>query len=112
MAVKLHRCGNMWAKFGRHPCWTVQKALDEAGVEYEVVKESWPSRKGRTAVIEGTGQSGLPAIELEDGSWYREQSADMAKAIRAGKFSAGAASASADPTPEPAGTAGSEGAAG
>src|SRR6187549_3863280 len=57
MAVKLHRCGNMWAKFGRHPCWTVQKALDEAGVEYEVVKESWPSRKGRTAVIEGTGES-------------------------------------------------------
>ena len=110
MALKLHRCGNMWAKFGRHPCWTVQKALDEAGVEYEVVKESWPSRKGRTAVIEGTGQSGLPAIELEDGSWYREQSAEMAKAIRAGKFSAGAASASA--ATDPAAAAGSEGAAG
>ena len=75
MAVKLHRCGNMWAKFGRHPCWAVQKALDDAGVEYEVVKESWPSRKGRTAVIEGTGQSGLPAIELENGTWYREESA-------------------------------------
>jgi hypothetical protein len=26
------------------------------------VKESWPGRKGRTAVIEGTGQNGLPAI--------------------------------------------------
>ena len=52
------------------------------------MKESWPGRKGRTAVIEGTGQSGLPAIELEDGTWYREQSADMAKAIRAGKFGA------------------------
>ena len=38
------------------------------GVEYEIVKESWPSRKGRTAVIEGTGQSGLPAIELENGN--------------------------------------------
>ena len=50
------------------------------------MKESWPSRKKRTAVIEGTGQSGLPAIELEDGTWYREESADMAKAIRAGKF--------------------------
>ena len=77
--MKLHRCGNMWAKFGKHPCWTVQKALDDTGVEYEVVKESWPSRKKRTAVIEGTGQSGLPAIELEDGTWYREQSADMAR---------------------------------
>jgi hypothetical protein len=66
----------------------VQKALDEMGVEYEVVKESWPGRKGRTAVIEATGQNGLPAIELADGTWYREQSAEMAKAIRAGKFAA------------------------
>ena len=88
MAVKLHRCGNLWAKFNAHPCWRVQKALDEAGVEYEIVKESWPGRKGRTAVIEGTGQNGLPAIELDDGSWYREESADMARAIRAGKFGA------------------------
>ena len=52
------------------------------------MKEPWLDRKGRTAVIEGTGQNGLPAIELEDGTWYREQSADMAKAIRAGKFGA------------------------
>ncbi len=86
MAVKLHRCPVMWAKLGKHPCWAVQSALDDMGVEYEVVKESWPSRKGRTAVIEATGQNGLPAIELEDGTWYREQSAEMAKAIRAGKF--------------------------
>ena len=86
MAVKLHRCGHLWAKLGSHPCWKVQKALDEARVEYEIVKESWPGRKGRTAVIEGTGQSALPAIELEDGSWYREESAEMVKAIQAGKF--------------------------
>ncbi len=90
MAVRLHRCGNVWAKFSRHPCWAVQKALDDEGVDYEVVKESWPSRKGRTAVIEGTGQSGLPAIELEDGTWYREESAAMAEAIAAGKLSASA----------------------
>jgi hypothetical protein len=91
MAIKLHRCGIMWAKLNSHPCWKVQKALDEAGVEYEIVKESWPGRKGRTAVIEGTGQSGLPAIELEDGTWYREQSAEMARAIRGGKFAVGQA---------------------
>jgi hypothetical protein len=100
MAIKLHRCGNMWAKFGRHPCWAVQKALDDEGIEYEIVKESWPSRKGRTAVIAGTGQSGLPAIELENGAWYREDSADMVKAIRNGKFGAPAAPsapAAADP---------------
>lgn len=86
MAVKLHRCPHLWIKLSGHPCWRVQKALDAAGVEYEVVKESWPGRKGRTAVIEATGQNALPAIELEDGTWYREQSADMAKAIRAGKL--------------------------
>ena len=33
-----------------------------------------------------TGQSALPAIELEDGTWWREQSADMAAAIRAGDW--------------------------
>lgn len=90
MAIKLHRCPHQWIKLNGHPCWRVQKALDEMGVEYEVVKESWPSRKARTAVIEGTGQNALPAIELEDGSWYREQSAEMAKSIRAGRFGSAA----------------------
>jgi hypothetical protein len=74
----------------------VQKALDEEGVQYEVVKEPWPIRSRRTAVIEGTGQSGVPAIELEDGTWYREESADMAKAIRAGKFGTPAAPPATD----------------
>ena len=94
MALKLHRCGNLWAKFGGHPCWKVQKALDDAGVEYEIVKEPWPSRKKRTAVIEGTGQSGLPVIELDDGTWYRKDSADMVREIRAGKFGSPEQSAS------------------
>ena len=88
MAVKLHRCGHIWLKTTAHPCWRVQSALDDAGVEYEIVEAPWPRFRRRTAVIEGTGQNGLPAIELEDGTWYREQSADMAKAIRAGKFGA------------------------
>ena len=60
------------------------------------MKEAWPIRSRRTAVIEGTGQSGVPAIELEDGTWYREESAQMAKAIRAGKFSTPAALPAAD----------------
>ena len=37
MAVKLHRCSTKW-KVG--PCWRVQKALDEQGIDYEVVKGS------------------------------------------------------------------------
>jgi hypothetical protein len=51
-------------------------------------------------VIEGTGQSGLPAIELEDGSWYRKESADMVREIRAGKFGSPEQPA-AEPTPNP-----------
>ena len=86
MAVKLHRCPVMWLKIAKHPCWNVQTALDEAGVEYEIVKEPLLPRGRRKDVIEHTGQSHLPAIELEDGTWYREQSAEMVKAIRSGKF--------------------------
>lgn len=86
MAVKLHRCSVMWLKINGHPCWRVQSALDEQGVEYEVVKEPWPLRSKRTDVIAATGGSALPAIELEDGTWWRDQSATMANEIRAGKL--------------------------
>ncbi len=86
MAVKLHRCKNMWAKLGGHPCWKVQKALDEAGVEYEVVKGPWPGRKNRTAIKAGTGQTSYPAIQFENGTWYREESAEMARTIREGRL--------------------------
>jgi glutathione S-transferase len=89
MAVKLHRCPVMWPKTDRHPCFCVQNALDDAGVEYEIVKVPWLRKKRRTDVIEHTGQSHVPAIELEDGTWYREESAEMAKAIRAGRLSGG-----------------------
>jgi len=86
MAVKLHRCPNIWAKLDAHPCWKVHKALDEQGIDYEVVKGPWPRRKTRTTVIAGTGQPLYPAIEFEDGTWYREESKDMARTIREGKL--------------------------
>ncbi|HKY23589.1 MAG TPA: glutathione S-transferase N-terminal domain-containing protein [Gaiella sp.] len=86
MAIKLHRCPALWMKTSHHPCWRVQKALDDMGVEYEIVKESWPLRSRRRDVIAGTGQSALPAIELEDGTWYRDQSAEMEREIRAGRL--------------------------
>jgi hypothetical protein len=87
MAVKLHRCSGMWAKFGAHPCWRVQKALDDSGVEYELVKEG-SSFKGssRELTKEKTGQEKFPWIEFEDGSVYREESKAMAETIRAGKL--------------------------
>jgi hypothetical protein len=86
MAVKLHRCPSIFIKVKGHPCWKVQKALDDQGIDYEVVKGPWPGRKKRTAVREGTGQALYPAIEFEDGSWYREESSDMERAIRDGRL--------------------------
>jgi glutaredoxin len=87
VALKLHRCNNLWVKVGGHPCWRVQKALDEAGVDYEVVKHPWPDRK-REEMRRISGQSKYPVIEFEDGSLYREESADMAETIRSGRLDA------------------------
>jgi glutathione S-transferase len=85
MAVKLHRCPVMFAKLDAHPCWKVQKALDEQEIEYEVVKG--PVRQGKRDELEQlTGQRKYPAIEFEDGSTYRDESDAMEKRIRAGKL--------------------------
>ncbi len=73
----------MWAKIGAHPCWNVQKALNEQGIEYEVVKGPLRDRSG---VKEISGQSKYPVIEFEDGRTYREESKDMTAKIRAGKL--------------------------
>ena len=85
MAVKLHRCSNVWVKVQGHPCWKVQSALDEAGIQYEVVKGPLFKRK-RTDLEQMSGQRYYPVIEFEDGSVYREQSKDMAATIKAGKL--------------------------
>jgi hypothetical protein len=86
MAVKLHRCPNVWVKVQGHPCWKVQSALDAQGVEYEIVKG--PVRRGRRDELERlSGQRMYPVIEFEDGSVYREESKAMAETIRAGKLS-------------------------
>ena len=83
MAVKLHRCRHEWLKTG--PCWTVEKALKDMDIDYELAPgPSRPSK--RDELIEHTGQKLYPAIELEDGTWYREESKDMARTIRAGKL--------------------------
>lgn len=85
MAVKLHRCSATWAKFGGHPCWKVQKALDDAGIDYEVVKG--PLRPGKRDELERlSGQRKYPAIELEGGRVVREESKDMAERIAAGRL--------------------------
>jgi glutathione S-transferase len=85
MAVKLHRCSFMWFKMNAHPCWKVQKALDDAGVDYEVVKG--PASRGKREELERkSGQRKYPTIEFEDGSTYRTESSEMAETIRAGRL--------------------------
>jgi hypothetical protein len=64
----------------------VQAALDEQGIEYEIVAEPTFPRGRRKDVIAHTGQHFLPALELADGTWWREDSKAMAAAIRAGRL--------------------------
>jgi hypothetical protein len=87
MAVKLHRCSKRWLKQEWEPCWKVEKALRDAGVEYDAVHGPW-FRWKRKVVSANTGQTAYPAIEFEDGTWYREDSKDMAQTIRAGRLDA------------------------
>jgi len=98
MSVRLHRCSNTWAKVSGHPCWKVQKALDEAGIEYEIVKG--PLRPGKRDDLERlSGQRKYPVIEFEDGAVYREESKDMAATIAAGQLESKHAAPAAPPPP-------------
>jgi hypothetical protein len=99
MAVKLHRCSNQWVKIKGHPCWRVEKALIDTGVEYERVPGP-VSRSKREAVFAGTGQRLYPDIQFEDGSWYREESKEMERTIREGRLME---KSGAGTTPAPAG---------
>jgi glutathione S-transferase len=77
----------MWVK-GPHPCWKVQKALEESSVDYEVVKH--PVRRSKRAdYIALTGQKLFPAIELEDGTIIRRESSELAQMVRSGQLMAG-----------------------
>jgi glutaredoxin len=83
MAIKLHRCNTVFVKVKGHPCWRVQSALDEQGVEYELVTmPSVPWKREETE--QATGQKKYPWIEFEDGSIYREESKAMVERIKAG----------------------------
>ena len=96
MSVKLHRCSNVWVKLRGHPCWRVQKALDEQGIDYEIVKHPYVGR--REDIKRLSGQRWYPVIEFEDGSIYREESQDMAERIRAGKLFEGRQPSSVSPS--------------
>ena len=66
-------------------CSRVQNALDDLGIDYELV--IWPiSRRKRDGMLALSGQPYYPVIEFEDGSIYREESKVMAATIRAGEL--------------------------
>jgi glutathione S-transferase-like protein len=87
MAVILHRCSTRWVK-GPHPCWRVESALIDMNVPYEVHAGSglpW-RRESRAELIEKTGQNRYPALELEDGTVVKAESAELERRIRAGEL--------------------------
>lgn len=87
MAIRLHRCPFRFLHTDLDSCWKVQHALDEQGIDYEIVTEWRLLPKGaRTRLKELSGQTDLPVIEFEDGSVYRAESSDMAARIRAGEL--------------------------
>ncbi|MEZ5099600.1 MAG: glutathione S-transferase N-terminal domain-containing protein [Thermoleophilia bacterium] len=86
MAVKLHTCPVMFVTLPGHPCEKVRQALNDAGVEYELVKGPIFPRSRRARVRELTGQTFVPVIEFDDGSAYRAESTEMAAEIRAGRL--------------------------
>jgi glutaredoxin len=101
-SVKLHRCAFTFVHNDLDHCWKVQKALDDQGVEYEIVKEPGLPRSRRKDVIRMSGQKMLPVIEFEDGSAYRAESKDMAATINAGKlFEQGGSGAGSAPASAP-----------
>ncbi|MDQ3874221.1 MAG: hypothetical protein M3322_01530 [Actinomycetota bacterium] len=104
MAIKLHRCPFMFLKVEGHGCWVAQKALDEAGIEYELVKVP-VLRPRRTRVIELTGQQQVPVIELEDGTAIRAEGKELARRVREGTLRP---DSRRDAPPAQAGPAGTE----
>jgi len=83
MAIRLHRCSWTFVHTDLDACWKVQRALDERGIPYEIVKHGY-GKGARPEVERLSGQRLLPVIEFEDGTAYRAQSDEMAARVRAG----------------------------
>jgi glutathione S-transferase len=83
--VKLHRCSYTFLHVNADACWRLQKALDEQGVDYEMVTHGYgKSERSRADVIELSGQKYLPVLELADGTAYREETDEMIAKLRSG----------------------------
>jgi glutathione S-transferase len=63
----------------------VQRELDKAGIGYEIVRGPVGKAK-RDELAQLSGQRLYPVIEFDNGSFYREQSKDMAETIKSGRL--------------------------
>ncbi|HET9073561.1 MAG TPA: glutathione S-transferase N-terminal domain-containing protein [Solirubrobacteraceae bacterium] len=85
--VKLHRCSYTFLHVNADACWRLQKALDEQGVEYEIVTHGFgKSEKSRADVVQMSGQKYVPVLELADGTIYREETDDMVAKLKSGNL--------------------------
>ena len=84
--VRLHRCVLTFVHHDVDACWKVQKALDDEGIDYDVVRAPMHPRSRRKEVRRLTGPEMVPVIEFDDGSAYRAESQEMAAEIRAGRL--------------------------
>jgi len=62
------------------------KALDDADIPYQQVKDPTFPRSKRTEAMRLTGQDRLPYVEYEDGTALREESSDLVARIQAGNL--------------------------
>jgi glutathione S-transferase len=86
--VKLHRCSYTFLHVDMDACWRLQEALDEKGVDYEIVKHGYgKSEKSRAGVVELSGQKYLPVLEFPDGTVYREETDAMVAKVKTGELS-------------------------
>ena len=87
--VKLHRCSYTFLHVSADACWRLQKALEEQGVDYEIVKQGYgKSEKARAEVVKLSGQKFLPMLVFSDGTVYREETDDMIAKLKAGELPA------------------------
>jgi glutathione S-transferase len=85
--VRLHRCSYTFLHVNADACWRLQKALDEKGVDYEIVKHGYgKSAKSRAEVVKLSGQKLLPALEFADGTVYRDETNQMIAKLKAGEL--------------------------
>ncbi len=90
--IKLHRCSYTFLHVNADACWRMQRALDEQGVEYEVVKHGYgKSEKSRADVVKLSGQKYVPVLEFPDGTVYREETDAMVAKLKSGQLPGSAA---------------------